>query len=140
MKVNTAITVFPQDHVENQSSKLPDLSNKIQSLTNKEMSREIKLRKQSKELEAVFLTQLFKAMEKTVPKNSTTGSKNSLATMMFSSVMGEALADQGGIGLADIIFESLKDKESFPSMDKIKSNDLIDYAQIFRVMIDSEVE
>ena len=76
-------------------------------------------------MEAVFLTQLFKVMEKTIPKSSNEGSQNTLSSMMFSSVMGQTLADQGGIGLTEIIYESLKDKDELPMLDELKANDVL---------------
>jgi len=117
-----------------------DSSPKNQNLSNKEKERDIKLRQTSKDLEAIFITQMFKAMEKTVPKSSLMGSKNTLASMMFSSVMGQALANQGGVGLADVIYRSLKEKETLPSLEEVKSNPLLDNVQDFRLLNDSEGE
>ena len=108
-----------------QSLELSDASEKAQNGLNKEKMREIKLRGKCKELEAVFLTQLFKVMEKTIPKSSNEGSQNTLSSMMFSSVMGQTLADQGGIGLTEIIYESLKDKDELPMLDELKANDVL---------------
>ncbi|MCB0281072.1 MAG: rod-binding protein [Calditrichae bacterium] len=73
-------------------------------LTDKE---EKKLRDASKKLEGQFLTFMLKAMENTVPKDEKENSQ-SMATMMFSSVLGENIAESGGIGLADFIYQSLK--------------------------------
>ncbi len=70
--------------------------------------------KKSKALEAVFLTQLIKSMEKTIPDGST-GGKNSLSSMMFGSVMGDAMSQGGGIGLSKMIFDSLKEMDSVPA-------------------------
>ncbi len=75
----------------------------------KDSDHDLLLRKKSKELEAVFLTRLFKVMEKTIPREST---GQNLSTMMFSSVMGDALAESGGIGLSDMIYRSLSENES----------------------------
>jgi Rod binding domain-containing protein len=108
-----------------QSLELSGASKKTQNGLNKEKMREIKLRGKCKELEAVFLTQLFKVMEKTIPKSSNEGSQNTLSSMMFSSVMGQTLADQGGIGLMEIIYESLKDKDELPTLDELKANDVL---------------
>jgi Rod binding domain-containing protein len=76
------------------------------------------LLKKSKELESVFLTQMIKSMEKTIPEGMG-GSKNSLSSMMFSSVMGDAMSEGGGIGLSKMIYASLKnriDGEPLPEM------------------------
>lgn len=71
-------------------------------------ARDVQLIKQSNELEAVFLTQLIKSMEKTIPEGMSGGGKNSLSSMMFGSVMGDAMTKGGGIGLSKMIFESLR--------------------------------
>lgn len=64
-----------------------------------------KLQKSARDLEGLFLSFVLKAMEKTIPREG--GDKNSLAGMMFSSVMGENIAENGGIGLADFFLESM---------------------------------
>ena len=70
--------------------------------------QEIELREKAVELEGLFITQLFKSMEKTIHKDKDSG--NTLPAMMFSSIMGQAAAEQGGIGLSDLIYESLEQK------------------------------
>jgi Rod binding domain-containing protein len=70
-----------------------------------------KLREASKKLEGQFLTFMLKAMESTIPKDEKDNSQ-SLATMMFSSVLGNDIAENGGIGLADFIYGSLKEHGS----------------------------
>ena len=86
--------------------------------------REHQLRAKSRDLEAIFISQLFKAMEKTVKSSQTEGSNN-LSTMMFSSVMGKAVAEQGGIGLAETIYQSLAEKnESNQTIDQNLFNEL----------------
>jgi len=72
-------------------------------------------------MEAIFITHIFKAMEKTISKSSLTGSGNTMSSMMFSSVMGEALSERGGLGLADVIFRSLAEKEGL-SLDDLEEN------------------
>lgn len=84
----------------------PDLEAK--RLDDDSESRDIKLRQKSRELEAVFMTQMMKAMEKTIP-DGLFGGKSSLPTMLFSSVMGDALAGSGGIGLSEMIYQNLKE-------------------------------
>ncbi|MBO8151521.1 MAG: hypothetical protein H0Z30_03410 [Candidatus Marinimicrobia bacterium] len=75
--------------------------------------RDIKLRKAAKEIEAIFIAQVIKAMEKSLPSESIGGKKNNLVNMLFSSTMGKAIAEKGGIGLADIIYKSLKSRDEF---------------------------
>ncbi len=80
---------------------------------NNKLTRELKLKETSRQMEASFLTLVFKAMEKTIPKSSLIGgSNNSLASMMFSTTMADAVAEQGGLGFADKIFESLKESDN----------------------------
>lgn len=83
-----------------------------------------KLRKASKELEGMFLSILFKAMEKTIPRDPQEGAKMNLARMMFSTVMGEAIAEKGGIGLAKFFYETLQDAEQISRLDEMNLPDL----------------
>ena len=110
MKIETSIPLQAQ-------SKIKQPKESFYALDNKESMRGAQLMKKSNELEAVFLTQLIQSMEKTIPK-SDGGGKNSLSTMMFGSVMGDAMTSGGGIGLSKMIFQSLKKMdESFESLD-----------------------
>lgn len=77
----------------------PEISAKI---------RDIKLKKAAKELEAIFIAQVIKAMEKTLPGGGISGKKNNLVNMLFSSTIGKAIAEKGGVGLADMIYRSLR--------------------------------
>ncbi len=90
-------------------------------------ARDLKLKETSQQLEASFLNFVFKAMEKTIPKTSLTGgSDNSLSSMMFSSTMSDAIAEQGGIGLADQIYKSLAESNSAVEMKDISNNKISD--------------
>lgn len=84
--------------------------------------RQLQLRKKCVEMEAIFLTQVFKAMERTIPKSSVLKSSNNLASVMFSSVMGKAVAEQGGIGISEILYSSLEEKDNIPDLSKIEIN------------------
>ncbi|MDP8238186.1 MAG: rod-binding protein [Candidatus Hatepunaea meridiana] len=119
MKIN------PNETVLQSNVKHLDSTNNRNKLPVTDQEKENRLRQTSKDLEAVFITQMFKVMEKTIPKSSLTGSKNTLSSMMFSSVMGEALANQGGIGLSDIIYRSLNEKDEMPSPEQINPNPFI---------------
>ena len=88
-------------------------------------ARDIKLREASRKMEAAFLTYVFKALEKTIPKTSIAGkSRNNLATMMFSTVMADAVSEQGGIGLGDQIYQSLKEMDELPDFEELKLDNL----------------
>lgn len=85
-----------------------------------EKVRELKLKETSRQLEASFLSFVFKAMEKTLPKTSLTGnSENNLASMLFSTTMADAVAEQGGMGLADQIYQSLKETDNSPELNDV---------------------
>ncbi|MHB2147796.1 hypothetical protein ACX8XP_01940 [Calditrichota bacterium LG25] len=77
--------------------------------TNKE---EEKLRASAKQLEGLFLTFVLKAMEKTIPRFDDKKQSNNLVSMMFSSVMGEDLAQRGGVGLAEFIYRNMHKGEN----------------------------
>ena len=88
-------------------------------------ARDIKLREASRKMEAAFLTYVFKSLEKTIPKTSIAGkTSNNLATMMFSTVMADAVSEQGGIGLGDQIYQSLKEMDELPDFEELKLDDL----------------
>ena len=73
--------------------KITGIENTEQTITEK--TRRLKLKEASRQMESSFLTIVFKAMEKTVPKSSLSGgSNNSLASMMFSTIMADAVAEQ----------------------------------------------
>ncbi len=82
-----------------------------------------KLLNSSKQMEGLFLSYMIKAMEKTIPESGLTGSKNNLAKMMFSSVLGKELANNGGIGLAKHLYESLKDNDNADALKDFKLDD-----------------
>jgi Rod binding domain-containing protein len=72
--------------------------------------REASLRQSSRDMEALFISQMLKAMEKTIPE-AEDGQGNNLAKMMFSEVMGQHVAGHGGMGLAEVIYQGLKNKD-----------------------------
>ncbi|NOX90056.1 MAG: hypothetical protein GXO77_13640 [Calditrichaeota bacterium] len=71
-----------------------------------------KLRESAKQLEGLFLTFMLKAMEKTIPKFGDKKQSSNMVSMMYSTVMGEDLAEKGGIGLADFIYRNMKGHEN----------------------------
>jgi Rod binding domain-containing protein len=89
-------------------------------LVNSTEARDVKLRDTSRKMEAAFLTYVFKTMEKTIPKSKLSGAGgNNLATMMFSTVMADAVSEQGGIGLGDQIYQSLKTLDEIPNLEDL---------------------
>jgi len=88
--------------------------------------KDVKLEKSAKELEGLFLTFVLKAMEKTIPKEE--GNSNSVANMMFSTVLGKGIADQGGIGLAKFFYNTLSqnsEKEMAELKEKINDPTIV---------------
>ncbi len=74
-----------------------------------ENKKEARLREVSKKMEAQFLNTLVKTMEKTIPREN---EKQNMVSMMFSGVMSKAMADQGGIGMADFIYAALRENDN----------------------------
>ncbi len=79
-----------------------------------------KLWESARELEGLFLSYVIKAMEKTIPKSGE-HDKSNMANMMFSSVMGKALANEGGIGLARFFYNSIQ-PEDMRAIEQLKNN------------------
>ncbi len=97
-------------------------------------ARDAELRVQSQKLEAVFITQMIKAMEKTIPKSNLGGTKNSMSAMMFSTVLGDAIAEQGGVGLSDMIYGSLADKDDSVEFDEINNQPTLQQIDLTKMM------
>lgn len=68
-----------------------------------------KLWKAVRGFESLFMSQLLKSMESTLEKDSMTG--KGLPELMFNEVMGTAIADAGGIGLAEMLYRNLQAKD-----------------------------
>ncbi len=126
MKITAGIAI------ESMKKIIPD-GNSVNELNNKKGLREAELKKKSSELEAVFLTQLIKSMEKTVPEGMG-GGKNSMSSMMFSSVLGDAMSQNGGIGLSKMIFESLKRMDSSAELKEFGGKDYLQSLDVLQNM------
>lgn len=82
--------------------------------------KEGKLREACKDFEAVFISKMWKEMKNTVPKGGVFGSKQSEMYMsMFDRDFAEKMADSGGIGLGDMLYDQLKDKLKQSSRDAL---------------------
>ena len=81
-----------------------------------QVSKEQELRKVAKDFEAIFMGQLVQVMGKTLPEGSM--ASGGMANMMFDKVMGEALSEGGGIGLAEIIYRDLLSKDVSENSEK----------------------
>lgn len=80
-----------------------------------------KLRDSAKQLEGLFIGFILKAMEKTIPKADGQNSNN-MVSMMFSSVMGKELADQGGFGLSDYLYRAMARRGAAPSLQNLNNS------------------
>ena len=58
--------------------------------------------------EALFMGNLVKSMQQTLPEG--TLSNSGLPEVMFDQVMGSALSEGGGIGLAELLYRDLQSK------------------------------
>jgi len=91
-----------------------DKINKKHVTTNKD------LREKAEKMESVFMSQVVKAMRKTIPKTKNNPAGN-LSSFMFSRVMGKAMA-KSDIGISKMIYNSLqKGNGKKINMDKIES-------------------
>ena len=106
--------------------------------TDSKLSRDIQLKAQAEEMEAIFLGKMIKAMEKTIPK-SDDNSSNTLSSMLFSSEMGKTMAKSGGIGLAKFIYNSLKDKDVDISEELLKLNNELNQEKTSMINLDTKV-
>ena len=74
-------------------------------------SEEEQLKEACKGFESVFISKLWKEMQNTIPKNDMFHSKMEKQYLsMFDKEFADKMTDNGGIGLADMMFDQLKDK------------------------------
>lgn len=67
-----------------------------------------RIRNAARQFEAVFLSYLFRTMKETVPDSPfSEGSSGSMYEGMFEASLGQALAEGGGMGLADFLVKHL---------------------------------
>ncbi len=59
--------------------------------------------------EALFMGHLVSTMEKTLPQGAL--APKGLPNLMFNQVMGTALSEGGGIGLAELLYRNLQSQE-----------------------------
>jgi flagellar protein FlgJ len=69
-----------------------------------------KLWKACQDFESLFMGYIIKSMEKTLPEGSLSGS--GISDMMFHQVMGSALSEGGGVGLAELLYRDLQIKHT----------------------------
>ncbi len=72
-----------------------------------ERVRDAKLRKAAQDFESLFMYKLLKSMRATVPKSNEAGFGMETMRDITDEQMAVHLAQQGGIGLGDMLYESL---------------------------------
>jgi len=70
----------------------------------------------AKDFEAMFMSYIIKTMQESLPEGNLT--QNGLPGVMFNRVMGKAMVEGGGIGMAEIIYRDLRSKGSEDSSEK----------------------
>ena len=73
---------------------------------------QVKLEKTCAEFESIFITYMLKSMSTTIDDDSLLGNDNEskIIKSMFYENLAQEIARGGGMGLGNILFESLKDK------------------------------
>jgi len=69
----------------------------------------LRLRQACRDLEAVFLRHLVAGMQATLPEGGLGGSSagSGLYNAMIEETLANSLADAGGVGLADLLYQQL---------------------------------
>ena len=67
--------------------------------------RDTRLWKACQDMEGIFMSYLVKSMEQSLPKSDAGGS--GMVQLMFSRVMGDAISQGGGIGMAEMLYQNL---------------------------------
>lgn len=72
-----------------------------------------KLKKTAQQFEAVYIQQMFKEMRKTIPNNGLIerGNADDIYTQFQDAEAAKIMAEQGGIGLAELMVQQLIGKE-----------------------------
>ena len=94
MKIETGVPIITAEQLQQQGNK-PNPDSQV-----------------GQQIEALFLGMVFKTMQKTLSEGVLSGSSNNLASMMFSQVLGETIAEKGGLGLAKTVDENMNAEPS----------------------------
>lgn len=74
-----------------------------------------KLKESAQQFEAIYIQQMFKEMRNTIPKGGLIerGNADDIYTQLQDAEAAKVMAEQGGIGLADLMLQQLlgEDKE-----------------------------
>lgn len=99
------------------SSKARELTNRLENTDFSKVSEE-ELKEVCKDFESYFVEQLFKSMEKMVPKSkekeeSSTSTLEYFNDMLIQEYASNA-ADQGSLGIAEMLYEQMKRNYNIP--------------------------
>ena len=108
--------ITPNDILMKQlNTNISKLSKEGSGINKSEMSKENdeKLKKVCKDFESFFINYMLKEMRKTVPKYDIipeTNAKKIFDSMLYEKI-SDRMADKGGIGIANMIYESIKQEK-----------------------------
>lgn len=101
-----------------------------------------KLRKACQDFEAVFISQIWKQMRSSVPKDGLLHSKEEESYLsMFDQELSLKMSRGGGIGLADMLYANLSDRLLNASRDTARAKPLqpLDRAELARIQAETRV-
>ncbi|MDR0843143.1 MAG: peptidoglycan DD-metalloendopeptidase family protein [Acidobacteriota bacterium] len=89
---------------------IPDMAQRV-SFSDKDKAE---LKKAAQEFEAVFIGQLLKVMRETIEESDPEGGGfgKTIYTELFDQEVARGMAQRGALGIGDIIYKSLVDKEN----------------------------
>ena len=116
--VNTQVAAAQMDEHELSRFKTEMASIKDKMAGGKD--REAQLRKACQNFEAVFISKLWQQMKQTVPKDSGMhGQQEEMYVSMFDKDFSEKMAEDGGIGLGDMLYDQLSQRLKDTSRDTL---------------------
>ncbi|MBU3948932.1 MAG: rod-binding protein [Proteobacteria bacterium] len=91
---------------------IKDITQASVSVDNQKTSQE-KLKKTCQDFESIFLTYMLKTMRAGVTESGLTDKshESNMIYAMYDEKLSEEMAGNGGMGLANMLFEQLKDRK-----------------------------
>ena len=115
-------TASAQAEMSRFQTSMADLKTRLAPGKNGEAD-EKQLRQACKDFEAVFIGKMWQEMQKTVPKEGYLhGKQEEMYTSMFDQAMSEHLAEAGGVGLADMLYDQLASRLKSTSKNTLPGN------------------
>lgn len=117
------VTLNEQGESQNLQLRLRGLRSRLQSDNGRD---EAGLRKVCQDFEAVFISQIWKQMRASVPKDGMLQSKEQESYLsMFDQEMAVKMAGAGGIGLSDMLYANLSERLLNASKEATSTNPLL---------------